>query len=227
MKSFNDILSKFENLDLTYLSKECKKQATQWNDYRLSQEDWEAVDDILEAIWKSNLSTNDKLNLGFDYFEMFPSYWALLPYYKYYIEGRLLKKQKTELLTILYSFLLAEDEYKKPAAYIIWVEFLEDSRTCEEVWNFLLKLCEEGQNERILLRLCGQVPWEIKVPLFKRLIPFEDYHESILRALVLCKVEPYGQLNIKEAKEIINQLKVSTTSEEYKVIEKAIADWIE
>jgi hypothetical protein len=85
-KSLTEVLKRFPDIDFENLSQSARLSAigcgkSGVKQYQLSYDDWSLLEDLELALWHSDNSTEWKIQIGFEFYEMFPSYFhALTPY---------------------------------------------------------------------------------------------------------------------------------------------------
>jgi hypothetical protein len=218
------VLVKFNLSDseIARLSELCKLFSTDFgqqlkNDRELKSKDWGLLDEISQSLWTSERSLEEKINLDFELFEKFPSYYHfLLPFY------RIIKDNRTEnenLKNIIWQnfmkFLGSENYYFSPVGYVLWVEFFEDPETQDEAWKGLMQFSDDKIAVIKLLEYAGPVAYSLKEPIYKRLLSDQSTHESIFKSLLFSSFDLCGQTENDKALELLLQLKIDPKTEHY------------
>jgi hypothetical protein len=157
-------------------------------------------------------------------FETFPSYYHfLMPFY------RLIGDKETNdqvLKNIIWKkfmdYLNSEQCYADPVGYVLWVDFFEDSDIVRETWQGLMNY---STNKKALLRLieyAGPVPFDLKEPVYLKLLEDENDHIHIFNSLFYSAFDIYGNIDNKKAGMLLSKLKVKTDSENYKQLKEKI-----
>lgn len=231
MKSVNDILSEFKldqstidrlSAETRELSNECGKKGVIKN---LSSETWDLLDDISEQVWQSKDSWSVKIKLGFELFELFPSYYHfLVPFYRCLRDGELTDQQDcNSIWQHFMHFLSRENYYSDPIGYVLWVEFFEDQSTVEKTWRGLMQFRENRTAVRKLLEYIGPVPFEWKKTLYLELLPDKDFHEIVLTSLLYSAYDLFGSVSFTGARSILRKLVIDRSSDNYKLLVKKLS----
>ena len=228
--SIQEFLKEFEYSltvsDINTLSGEAKTAAvncgkSNTNQVELNSKTWDLFDDISEDIWYGDLELKTKIQLGFDFFHKFPSYYHfLVPFYRIIMNKELEKNigLKDVIWSKFMSYLSLEKHYSDTVSYVLWVEFFEDASTMEETWKGLLKHCKDDKCLQILIENAGPVDFDLKEPVYHRLIDNENNHISIFKSLLHSSFDVYGKTNDRKAKLLLSKLKINTNTEHYKLL---------
>jgi hypothetical protein len=192
----------------------------------LKSADWQLLDNISHYLWseKSKKTVAEQIRIGFELFEKFPSYFHfLLPYY------RLIKYKQTEdqsLQNIIWQtfmkFLGTENCYFSPVSYVLWVEFFEDCETADETWKGLMQFSDNKISVMKLLEFAGPIAYELKEPVYKKLLPDQSTHESIFKSLLFSSFDLFGKTENDKALKLLSQLKIDPKTEHYQKLREKL-----
>jgi hypothetical protein len=74
-----------------------------------------------------------------------------------------------------------------------------------------------------LLEYAGPVPFDLKAPLYNRLIKDKANHPAIFKSLLYSAQDVYGKIDKPRAQALLKKLKtIDTTSHEYKLLRDKI-----
>jgi hypothetical protein len=225
----NDILEKYKTDDLNLLSEKLKENSPRdgtFNrdpliDFKMPTDgEWEILTGISNEIWHSTAETEEKFNLGFEFFDRFPSYYqALVPFY-HACKNNQFNEDLKPALWEKFSYYLGNDPiYRNPVAYVLWVEFFQDPDMVMDTWHGMQKACEKNGNRHTLLPISGPVPWELKKTFYLEMLKNDAHHELLLKGLIQSATDDCGHIDPTEAKNIFKQLNVNTETEEYRSAE--------
>jgi hypothetical protein len=224
------VLVKFNLSDseIARLSELCKLFSTDFgqqlkNTRDLKSKDWGLLEDISQSLWTSERLLEDKINLDFELFEKFPSYYHfLLPFYSI-IKDNLTENEnlKNIIWQKFMKFLGSENFYFSPVGYVLWVEFFEDPETQAETWKGLMQFSDDRIAVMKLLEYAGPVAYSLKEPIYKKLLPDQATHESIFKSLLFSSFDLFGKTENDKALKILLQLKSDKNHPHYqKLIDK-------
>jgi hypothetical protein len=185
----------------------------------LKPETWDLLNDLSDEVWYSKLTSHQKITLGFQLFEAFPSYYHFLtPYYHAICNEEIAEPAHKELVwKQLIRYLSAEDFYADPVGYVLWVDFFEDASTVKEAWEGLIKYAG-GKSLLSLLERAGPVPFHLKEGVYNNLLGDESTHVAIFNSLLFSSFDVFGDVDAEKALRILGQLKVDRNSEKYKLL---------
>ncbi|MBP6430545.1 MAG: hypothetical protein KA319_02175 [Ferruginibacter sp.] len=226
MQTLNDILSiyKLSKSDIDRLSNEAKISSIDCGkkgiSKQLSSDTWDLFYEISDKVWYSTMTNLKKISLGFQLYEIFPSYYHFLTPFYYGIRNKeIVEPNEKEIIwTHFMKYLAAENYYADPVGYVLWVEFFEDKSTVRETWQGLVN---NYSNKKSLLRLleqAGPVPFDLKETHYNSLLVDKTTHELIFNSLLYSAYDVYGQIDNKKALNILAKLKVDTTTENYRLL---------
>jgi hypothetical protein len=226
MIKLQDIFDDFEltSKEVEGLTNEAKLIAigigTNVDNKALSEKTWTLFDDISDSVWYSEMAIADKINLGFQLYHLFPSYYHFLVPFYHLIRNKETdqKDLKNKVWENLMFYLGSEDFYADPVKYVLWVEFFEDSSTVEETWKGLMNYPRNNQAVLRLIEKAGPVPFELKYPLYEKLLKDEMNHKSILKSLLFSAYDVYGIIDIEKTRVILPKLNIEGESEDYRLL---------
>ena len=180
---------------------------------------WDLFDQMSDKIWYSELTNLQKITLGFQFYETFPSYHHfLVPFYNAIRNKEIIDQPEKDIIWEHFmNYLASENYYADPVGYALWVEFFEDQSTVLETWDGLMKFYDKKAMLR-LLEQSGPVPYDLKAQVYKILIQDTDSHQAIFKSLLFSAYDLYGQISKGKAKDLLKQLNVDRTSENYKLL---------
>jgi len=226
METLNDIFSEFKlsKTDIDRLSNEaethsvdCGKKAV----YKpLPDEIWDLFDDISNKVWDSTMPNSQKISLGFQLYEIFPSYYHfLVPFYRAIRDKVITDPNEKEIIWKRFmTYLASENYYADPVGYVLWVEFFEDQLTVREAWQGLVNHYSDRKSLLCLLEHAGPVPFDLKEPIYTSLLDDKKTHDHIFNSLLYSAFDVYGQIDEKKALDILAKLKVDTGTENYRLL---------
>jgi len=225
MQTLNEIFSAFK-LNKSEVSRssniakndsiDCGKTG---NVKELPKDIWNLFYEISDKVWYSELSPSTKIKLGFQLYETFPNYYHFLtPFYHLVKNNEVTDPNEKEMIWQYFmKYLASERFYADPVGYVLWVDFFEDESTVHEAWNGLMKFYDKKAALR-LLEQTGPVPYELKEKLYKTLVKETENHEAIFKSLLYSAYDVFGQISKGKAKDLLKQLKIDRTTEEYKAL---------
>lgn len=186
----------------------------------LLSDTWTLLDKISDEVWYSEMEVADKISLGFQLYEMFPSYYHFLVPFYHGIRNReiYLVEHKEAIWKRFIQYLLAEPCYADPVSYVLWVEFFEDVTTVKETWQGLVSNCPNKKLLLTLLEFAGPVPFSLKEIHYEELISDRYNHEYILKSLMHSAYDVYGKLDEDKVRSILIKLEVDKESENYRLL---------
>jgi hypothetical protein len=127
------------------------------------------------------MPTAQKISLGFQLYETFPSYFHFLtPFYRGIRDNEIVDgKEKQIIWAGFMKYLFMENYYADPVDYVLWVEFFEDERTVREAWQGLVNNCSDKKSFLRLLQCAGPVPFDLKESHYNSLLIDATNHEAI------------------------------------------------
>ncbi|MFI5237773.1 MAG: hypothetical protein ACHQLA_07545 [Ignavibacteriales bacterium] len=189
----------------------------------LTQESWDLLDDISTAHWESNLSIIEKIKLGFELFEYFPSYYHfLVPFYQKIKENVFNELDKKLIWLKFVTYLTSEKYYADPIGYVLWVELFEDQSTVNETWHGLINSNPSNASILRLLLQSGPVPFQLKEPIYENLISDTSNHQAIFKSLLYSAFDVFGQIDNTKVRVILEKLSIDRECSEYKLLMEKI-----
>jgi hypothetical protein len=186
----------------------------------LSSDRWTLLDEISDEVWYSKMEVADKISLGFQLYEKFPSYYHfLVPFYHGIRDNEIsLPDHKKIIWEHFIQYLASEAYYADPVSYVLWVEFFEDATTVRDTWQGLLNNCRNKKFLLSMLEIAGPVPFDLKEISYNSLIADKANHEIIFNSLFHSAFEYFGNIDKKKASIILAKLSVDAKAENYKLL---------
>jgi hypothetical protein len=230
MQTINEIISAYNlsEFEIQKIANEVKLSSVGCGAGRdtkeLSYDTWVLLDDISDDIWYSAMVIDYKISLGFQLYEIFPSYGHfLVPFYRGIRDKEIFLPEHKEIIWKQFMHYLASEPcYADPVSYVLWVEFFEDVTTVKETWQGLVSKCPNKKLLLTLLEFAGPVPFDLKEIHYEELISDRDNHEYILKSLLHSAYDVYGKLDKNKAQSIINKLEIDRESENYKLLKNKL-----
>lgn len=227
-KQCKEIIDKYINseLEVLRLSKVAIEQAETMfleNKKDLVTQDWDMIDGISDAIWESDKTIDEKIQLGLEFFEVFPQYYmGLLPIYRAFTNDLVLKQDLKKIIYDKFAEYLssARKAYINTTGYVLWVEFFEGSGPfSREIWEGIISSSKISlQGKYNLLEFSGPADYDQKEKLYAELIENKESHLFILKSIVYSLTDVYGRIEKDKVIKIFNKLdNVDKYSEIYKV----------
>ena len=230
MESIGQILTAFrlDKQAIDRLTAECKEFSIDCGQHgvikELSPASWDLLDDISNGLWGSATTNFEKIKMGFQLFELFPSYYHfLVPFYHGIRNKEII--EHTELTIIweyFIEYLAGENYYADPVAYVLWVEFFEDDSTVEIAWRGLMNHRDNTKAVRRLLESTGPVPYDLKDELYRTVVLDTANHEPIFLSLLYSAYDVYGKIDKLRARALLKKLVIDRDSEKYKLLRKKL-----
>lgn len=226
METAHDILSlfKLDNPAIDLLSAEAKKCSIGLGNKGVIKEllptSWDLLDDISNNVWDSNRYNLEKIRLGFQLFELFPSYYHFLtPFYHALVNKNIIDPNELNIVWRQFMhYLTAENYFADPVAYVLWVDFFADQSTVIDCWRGLMSHRSEIRALRRLLEVVGPVPFELKEELYDSLISVQANHELIFLSLQFSAYDYYGKIDKIKAQVLLSKLVIDRENEKYKLL---------
>lgn len=230
MHTLNEIFSayKLSKSDVDRLSNEAKTVSIDCGKKgiikQLSSETWNLFDEISDKVWYSTQTNSQKISLGFQLYETFPSYYHFLtPFYHRISNKEIVDPNQKEIIwTHFMKYLASESYYADPVGYVLWVEFFEDESTVRETWQGLINNCTDRKALLRLLEQAGPVPFDLKETHYNSLLVDTRTHEVIFNSLLYSAYDVYGKIDNKGALDILAKLKIDTRTENYKLLKEKL-----
>ncbi len=230
MQTLSDILSSFKlskpevdsfSSEAKIFSVDCGKQEVS---KKLAPATWDLFDDISEKVWYSAMTNLEKISLGFQLFELFPSYYHfLVPFYHGIRNREIVDDNEKEIIWRHFMrYFVLENYYADPVGYVLWVEFFEDESTVKETWLGLMKNYSDRKSLVQLLEYAGPVPFDLKEDLYNSLLADKENHERIFKSLLCSAYDVFGKIDEKKTRTILAKLNVDTETESYKLLKEKL-----
>jgi hypothetical protein len=186
----------------------------------LSSKTWTLLEEMSDEVWYSKMEVADKISLGFQLYEKFPSYYHfLVPFYHGVRDKEIsLPNHKKTIWEHFIRYLASEPCYADPISYVLWVEFFEDITAVRDTWQGLLNNCRNKKTLLAILEVAGPVPFDLKEATYKSLITDNTSHEVIFNSILHSAFEYFGNIDKKRAAIILAKLNVDTKTENYKLL---------
>jgi len=174
-----------------------------------SQADYDLAVDLVDHVLDLDIDSAGKINFIFELYRLAPNYTWLNELESFYIWDLEIFER-----TVFWAEMarLISDEDKRlvtPACYLLWCGPFEQQDQVDEAWKSLLgnELSKSGYES--LLSASGPVPYRLKRKLYDKLISDKEMHLSILNSLICSVNDACGQIDIKDALRVIENLDIS------------------
>ncbi|MFV1885425.1 MAG: hypothetical protein ACMZ7B_13125 [Balneola sp.] len=193
-------------------------------DNEQAQRDYEIITDVAEYILKSKTDPKDQIKIFFDLYMICPSY-SVISTLKIYYWKDLFESAKKEFWRNIKSILNSgKEHFIKPIEYSLWCDFFEDWNTVEESWKNLVTKDATNEVLKIILDVSGPVPFNLKKPLYSRLIRSEFWHIHIFKSLLHSEFDVYGNIDKKESLKILNRLSIDENTEHLDLLRERLQE---
>jgi hypothetical protein len=166
---------------------------------------WDVPHAIAEQLWAAGLQPHALLDLLFELFDRMPCYPVLTELAARWEE--LADTERAWVIGRLRRVLMTPDPGPaRVVAYALWTDFLEHAGRVDEVWN---GLCAPPAADLLLERLlpiAGPVPWDLKAPLYGRLLPHYRWHPALFQSLLQSALTNGGQVDRAAARTLLAEL---------------------
>lgn len=167
--------------------------------------------ELEDLVWDQG-SWTERLELAFALYREMPCY-ATLMYMRHHFsewDDEAMKRFWDE-----YRSLLSQDDDRlaDPVSYSLWCNYFEDPASVEAAWSALTPpgpLFERGMQR--VLEVSGPVPYELKAPLYDRLVGDRRWHPFIFRSLMASAFDAFGQIDAKAARKVLARLSLARTT---------------
>ena len=95
---------------------------------------------------------------------------------------------------------------RQPLQYSLWCDFFEDPDTVEEAWGAVTRPDAAAALLRAVLPVSGPVPYELKSPVYERLLGDPAWHEAIFESLLGSAFDVYGDVDKEAARRTLSRL---------------------
>nr|GFC53870.1 hypothetical protein [Tanacetum cinerariifolium] len=210
MQTINEIVSAYNlsESEIQKIANEVKLSSigcgTKRDTNESSYDTWVLLEDISDDVWYSAIEITHKILLGFQLYDIFPSYWHfLVPFYRGIRDKEISLPEHKEIIWKQFmQYLASESCYADPVGYVLWVEFFEDVTTVRETWQGLVNNCFTKRLLLTLLEFAGPVPFDLKEIYYKELVSDKASHGCILNSLLYSACDVYGQIDKNKARSI-------------------------
>ncbi|MBS1557671.1 MAG: hypothetical protein JST69_02995 [Bacteroidetes bacterium] len=230
MQTLGNILSLYElsTPEIDKLSNEAKMVSVDYGKKgiikKLSPETWNLFEAISDQVWSSALPIVQKISLGFQLYETFPSYYHfLIPFYRGVSKKEIIQPEEKKMIWIHFmKYLAAPHCYADPVGYVLWANFFEDEILVREAWQGLINNYTDKKSLLKLIEVAGPVPFSLKEIQYNNLLKDPTTHEFILESLLHSADDVHGQIDMKKAHTLLAQLKIDTETENYKLLKEKL-----
>lgn len=161
--------------------------------------------ELEDLIWYEG-TWPERVELAFELYRAMPCY-ATLMYARHWFfdwDDEAMKRFWDQ-----YRSLLSDDDDRlaDPVSYSLWCNYFEDPDSVEAAWSALTSLgsISERGLQRVL-EVSGPAPYELKAPLYDRLVGDRRWHPFIFRSLIASAFDVFGQIDAKEARKVLGRL---------------------
>ncbi len=179
--------------------------------------EWWAYSEIVDYIAKSAPTIENKVQLLFEVFEIFPTYaHSMMEIYYLVALGQIQKTHQdfqSYFWKKLISYFISKNEaYRWASVYMLGIELFENNETMDYTWNSFIEFGDNTYEEyEVLLMNSWYVKMSLKVKLYSDLVQDKKYHVLILKSIAksewCCDFRTsIRQAVIREALPILNQL---------------------
>jgi hypothetical protein len=230
MQTLNDIFStyKLSKSDIDRLSNEAKAASIDCGkkgvNKQLPSDTWDLFDEISDKVWYSTMTNSQKISLGFQLYETFPSYYHFVTPFYHGIRNKeiVVPNEKEIIWKHFMKYLASENYYADPVGYVLWVEFFEDETTVRDTWQGLVNNYTDKKALLRLLEQAGPVPFDLKETHYNNLLVDKTNHELIFNSLLYGAYDVFGQIDKKKALNILAKLKIDTGTENYNLLKEKL-----
>jgi hypothetical protein len=162
--------------------------------------------DLGNMIWyEPGLGRGKRMDTTFALYRDMPCY-ALLMYLQMHF-GDLDSDEKAKMWKEYRALLSHPDgRLAGPITYSLWCNYFEDRATVAEAWRELTPPTVGPQGISRLLRAAGPVPYELKEPLYLRLVPQRRWHSDIFESLWASRFDIFGNIDRPKARKLLDRL---------------------
>jgi hypothetical protein len=170
--------------------------------------------DLSDPIWEGGEeSWIERVALAFELYREMPCYATLMYMRHSFFEWDEVARQR---FWDEYRSLLSDDDDRlaDPISYSLWCDYFEDPASVEEAWTAVASpgaVSERGLER--LLDVSGPVPYELKAPVYERLVGSTHWHPFIFRSLLYSAFDFYGQIDAKTARQLLGRLSLPEPTE--------------
>lgn len=170
--------------------------------------------DLSDPIWdEGEESWIERMALAFQLYREMPCYATLMYMRHYFFEWDDGARRR---FWDEYRSLLSDDDDRlaDPVAYSLWCDYFEDPASVEEAWAAVASPGAVSERAlRRVLEVSGPVPYDLKAPIYERLVRSTHWHPFIFRSLLYSAFDVYGQIDAKAARKLLDKLSLSRTTE--------------
>lgn len=190
----------------------------------LTSATWDLFDEMSDEVWDSSMTNLQKIMLGFQLYEIFPSYYHfLVPFYHGIRNKEIVDPNEKPIIWKQFvKYLASESYYADPVGYVLWVEFFEDETTVRETWQGLVDNYSDRKSLLGLLEQAGPVPFDLKETVYESLLIDETSHELIFNSLLYSAYDVFGKIDKQKTLNLLTKLKIDTETENYKLLKEKL-----
>ena len=119
----------------------------------------------------------------------------------------------------------SDDNYlREPIEYVLWVDFFEDTSSCERVWSELTKGQLTPKVLDRLLVIAGPVPFRLKQPYYKELAKKPERHSVLAESLAHSMNDVFGKSDPIETKRFLKVLQLPPENQHLKYLRGKFSD---
>lgn len=167
--------------------------------------------ELEDLVWDEGPWT-ERLELAFELYREMPCY-ATLMYTRHHFpdwDDDAMKRFWDEYRSLLSH---DDDRLADPVSYSLWCNYFEDPDSVEAAWSALTspgRLFERGMQR--VLEVSGPVPYELKAPVYDRLVKDRSWHPFIFRSLLASAFDVFGKIDAKAARKVLARLSLARTT---------------
>ncbi|MBS1952077.1 MAG: hypothetical protein OJF59_000979 [Cytophagales bacterium] len=191
---------------------------------QLSPQIWNLFDSLSDTVWHSSMAYSQIIPLGFNLFELFPSYYHfLIPFYHGIKNKKISGSSEKEMIWKHFTgYLVSENYYADPVGYVLWADFFEDEATVREAWQGLVRNSTGQKSLLRLIEVAGPVPFDLKNLVYENLLADPATHDVIFNSLLSSAHDVFGQIDKEKARNILVRLTVNRNTVHYKLLEQKL-----
>jgi hypothetical protein len=166
-------------------------------------------EELVQEVWRSNLSVEDKLLLSFEINDLKPSYPVLSTMWLEYSLTNEVSTRNNELIFSYYLKSISDSHADLSATteYSLHFNIFEDPERNRIAWDFFLKQRPNEKFIKTMLQCSGPVPYELKHEVYEKLVMDDLFHLEIYHSIKYsCG---YGQIEKHRARDILHKLNLN------------------
>ena len=168
---------------------------------------WEIPHEVIDLLWAQEEAVEQMLDQAFAVYEEMPTYGLLSALSDQF---EILGDDGQSHLFEHHRRVLGEGRptLARPMEYALWTDYLQSPDRVDLAWSTLMTPPVEPALMTSLLVISGPVPYDLKAPIYDRLIQEPSWHHAIFLSILHSKSETYGQCDDDHAREIVKQLQL-------------------